>query len=168
MQKPKISIIVAVSRNLAIGKANRLLFNLPDDLKRFKRITRGHAVVMGQKTFESIGKPLPERANIIVTDMPDYKAAGTIVTHSIEEALKTAREKEKEEVFICGGGMIYRQFFPLASRLYVTVVEIEADGDTFFPDWSKDFTREISREEHIDEKTGLKYSWIDLERKKDV
>lgn len=164
MSKPKISIIVAVSKNRAIGKANRLLFDIPDDLKRFKRITKGHAIIMGQRTFESIGKPLPERANIIITDDMNYKAQGATVTHSIDEAVAEAGARENSEVFICGGGMIYRQFMPLADKLYLTLVDSEADGDTFFPDWSKDFTKEVSREEHTDEKTGIKYSWITLER----
>lgn len=164
MSKPKISIIVAVSKNRAIGKANRLLFDIPDDLKRFKRITRGHAIIMGQRTFESIGKPLPERANIIITDNMNYKASGVIITHSIDEAVAEAGVRENSEVFICGGGMIYRQFLPIADKLYLTIVDSEAEGDTFFPDWSNDFTKEVSREEHTDEKTGVKYSWITFER----
>lgn len=164
MAKPKISIVVAVSKNRAIGKANRLLFDIPDDLKRFRQITRGHAIIMGQRTFESIGKPLPDRANIIITDDMNYKAPGAIVTHSIDEAMVEAGVRENSEVFICGGGMIYRQFMPLADKLYLTLVESDADGDTYFPDWSMDFTKEVFREEHTDEKTGIKYSWITFER----
>lgn len=194
MAKPQISIIVAVSKNRAIGKANRLLFDLPDDLKRFKKITKNHTVVMGQKTFESIGRPLPDRTNIVITDNMNYRAPGAIMVHSIEEAIKKASSlspllskegsgeveksstapqpppwkggEEKNEIFIIGGGQIYRQFLPLADKLYLTIVDSEADGDTFFPDWRRDFTKEVFREERKDPKTGLRYAWIDLERKK--
>lgn len=162
---PKISIIVAVSRNRAIGMKNRLLFDLPDDLKRFKRITRSHTIVMGQRTFESIGRPLPERTNVVITDNTNYQAPGATVVHSIDEAVTKAHETEKSgEVFIIGGGMIYKQFLSRADKLYLTLVDSDAEGDTFFPDWRQDFTKETFREEHTDEKTGLKYAWINLER----
>lgn len=164
MQRPKISIVVAVGRNRAIGKENKLLFRLSDDLKRFKAITKGHPVIMGRKTFEAIGKPLPERTNIVITRNLNFKADGIMTVGSLEDALKKAGEIDSE-VFVIGGGEIYAQALPLCEKLLLTIVDSDAKGDVFFPDWRKDFTRETFREERFDEKTGLKYVWSDLERK---
>ncbi len=164
MTKAKISIVVAVtSKNAAIGNGGKLLVHISDDLKRFKAITKGHPIIMGRKTFESIGRPLPERTNIIITRNPNFKAEGCIVVSSLEEAIKKAGELDSE-IFIGGGGEIYKEALPFVDKLYLTIVESDAKGDVFFPDWRKDFTKETFREERTDEKTGLHYVWVDLER----
>ena len=108
MNKPIISIIAAVAeKNRAIGKDNKLLWHIPEDLKHFKNLTAGHVVIMGQKTFESLGKPLPNRTNIIISNNSDFNPQNVIAARSIEESLKKAKQIEKEEIFICGGGAIY-------------------------------------------------------------
>ena len=164
MSKPRISIVVAVTKkDAAVGNGGKLLFHISDDLKRFKAITRGHPIIWGRKTYESIGHPLPERTNIIVTRNPHFKAEGCIIVPSLEEALKKAGTLDSE-IFIGGGGEIYAQALPYTDKLYLTIVDSAAEGDVFFPDWRKDFTKETFREERLDEKTGLKYVWIDLER----
>ncbi len=199
--KPRINIVVAVTRkDAAIGNGGKLLHRISDDLKRFKEITRGHPVIMGRKTFESIGRPLPERTNIVITRNPDrlrsdLKSAErsdlgeVVVVSSLEEAIRKAGEIESQrlnlssdprfnllvpEIFIIGGGEIYKQALPFTDKIYLTIVESDATGDVFFPngasptgtspDWRKDFTKETFREERFDEKTGLKYTWVDLER----
>lgn len=163
---PQINIIVAIThKNRAIGKdTGELLFRISDDLKRFKSLTSGHPIIMGRKTYESIGKPLPDRTNVVVTRNSDFRAEGCVVVSSLEEALEKGREIDSEELFVIGGGEIYKQALPYTDRLYMTIVESDAEGDVFFPDWQKDFKKEISREERVDEKTGLKYVWTTLER----
>jgi dihydrofolate reductase len=157
----RISIIAAVAENGAIGKDNGLLWHIPEDMKRFRELTTGHAVVMGQKTYESIGRPLPNRTNIVLTQDPDFQAPGCVVCFSLDEALEKAGEVEKEEVFVIGGGMVYRQTLPMADRLYVTVVRGDFEGDVFFPDYSE-FRKVVSREERQDEK--YRYDFLVLER----
>ena len=136
-----ISIIVAASQNGVIGRDNQLLWRLPDDLKRFKQLTLGHPMIMGRKTFESIGKPLPGRTSIIVTRSPEYQVEGTLVVHSLEEALAVAGKLDTEEAFIIGGGEIYRQALEnnSADQIYLTLVHADSEGDTFFefPDEAK-------------------------------
>ena len=129
-----ISIIVAASENGVIGRDNQLLWRLPDDLKRFKQLTLGHPMIMGRKTFESIGRPLPGRTSIIVTRSPEYRVEGTLVAHSLEEALAVAGELDTEEVFIIGGGEIYRQALGNNSvdQIYLTLVHADSEGDAFF------------------------------------
>lgn len=164
MVHSNISIIVAVAQNFAIGLNNDLLFHLPDDLKRFKKITTGKALIMGKRTFFSLPKaPLPNRRNIVVTDIPGETFAGCESAWSIEEAL--ALVENEPEAFVIGGGMIYKQFYPLAGKLYLTLVHKDMDADTFFP--TIDFTewRETSREDLFDEKNGFHYSYLDLERR---
>lgn len=162
---PHVNIIVSVRhKSNAIGKrTGELLFRISDDLKRFKALTVGHPIIMGRKTYESIGKALPGRANIIVTRNQDFKAEECIVASSLDEAIEKAGKVDKE-IFVIGGGEIYRQAFSKADRLYLTIVESDVKGDIFFPDWRNDFKKETFREERTDEKTGLKYSWVDLER----
>lgn len=125
---------------------------------------------MGRKTFESIGRPLPDRVNIVVTRNKDFAAAGVTIVHSLEEALRLTQtlaqdtpNNENLEVFIIGGGEIYKEALPFADKIYLTVVESDAEGDVFFPDYSE-FKKETFREERRDEKTGLKYTWTDLEK----
>jgi dihydrofolate reductase len=165
-KRPKVSVIVAIqSRDNAIGKrTGELLFRISDDLKRFKNLTMGHPIIMGRKTYESIGRPLPGRTSIIVTRNPSFQATGCLVTRSIEEAIQKAGEIDTE-AFVIGGGEIYRQALPYADRLHITIVESNEAGDVFFPEWREQFKKEISREEQMDEKTGLKYTWLDLERR---
>ena len=163
-KKPIISIIVAISKaNRGIGKGPSLLWRISDDLKRFKALTLGHPIIMGQTTYESIGKPLPERTNIIVSNDDKYEARGTIVTHSIEESLEKAKEVEENEIFIIGGGQIYKQFLPLVDRLYLTIIEGEREADVFFPEYEKEFTKKISKENRVSP-DGIKYSWVILEK----
>ena len=164
-KRPKISVIVAVTeRNNSIGKdTGELLFRISDDLRRFKSLTMGHPIIMGRKTYESIGRPLPGRTNIVITRNSNFQAEGCVVVNSIEDAIKNGSEIDGE-VFVIGGGEIYRQALPYADRLHLTIVESGAEGNVFFPDWKKDFIKETFREERVDEKTGLKYAWVDLER----
>lgn len=159
--KPKISLIAAIAENSALGKNNKLIYRIPEDLKRFKEITSGHPIIMGRKTFESIGRPLPNRTNIILTHYKDFKAEGCEVVHSIEEGIEVAVKVEKNEVFVIGGGQIYEQSLSLADKLYLTVVEGEPEADTYFPDYSE-FKKLIVEESH--ETDGLKYKFLELER----
>src|SRR6201986_2763661 len=158
-----VSIVVAISENNAIGKNNQLLWYLPADLKHFKNITTGHTVIMGRKTYESVGKPLPNRRNIIITRQ-DITIEGCEVVKSIEGAL--ALSASEEEVFIVGGAEIYRQSMHLTNRIYLTVVHQKFDADSFFPEIHYDEWLETEQEDHEpDEKNKLPYSFITLERR---
>lgn len=159
----KISLIAAIaSENRALGKNNRLIYHIPEDLKRFKEITSNHSIIMGRKTFESIGQVLPKRTNIIVTGDPEYYAEGVVVVNSLDEALNYAQGKSGEkEVFVIGGGQIYQKAIGMADKLYLTIVEGNPEADTFFPDYS-DFKKVVFEENH--ENDGLKYKFLDLER----
>ncbi len=127
-----ISIIVAIAENYAIGKNNELLWHIPDDLKRFKRLTTGHPVIMGKKTYESLPfKPLPNRMNIVLTDIPGEKISGCTMAYSIDDAISKC--PDNEECFVMGGGMVYKQFLEIADKLYITYVHKYFDADTFFP-----------------------------------
>jgi len=159
--KPKISIICAISENRAIGKDNKLLWHITNDLNRFKELTSGHVVLMGRNTFLSIGRSLPNRTNIIITQDKRYKAAGCIVCYSLEEAIETAKQYEEDEIFIIGGGQIYKQTIGLVDKLYLTVVESEFEADTFFPDYSA-FKNVVF--EKSEESDGYKYKFLELER----
>lgn len=130
-----ISAIAACSKNRVIGSGNQLPWSLPADMRYFMRTTMGRHVIMGRKTFESMnGKPLPKRTNIVITRDPYYVASGTMVVHSLEEALELAKHNGEEEVFIIGGGEIYKQSLPLLDKLYITEIDLEIkNGDTFFP-----------------------------------
>ena len=134
-----ISIIVAMDRNRGIGIENRLPWRLSADLKRFRELTMGHHLIVGRKTYESIGKPLPGRQMIVVTRDPDYRAEGCSIAHSLDESIDIAAARGENEVFICGGAEIYREALGKAHRLYLTQVDAEVDADTFFPeiDWSQ-------------------------------
>jgi len=160
-----ISIIVACSKNRIIGNKGKIPWHIPDDLKRFKQITTGHPVIMGRKTFESIldflGKPLPDRTNIIVTRNGDYTVPeGCIVCTSLDEAVSKANEIDNEESFVIGGGEIYKEALPKTDKIYLTLIDKEFDGDTYFPSWN-DF-KEISKE--VMETDEFSYSFITLEK----
>jgi len=128
-----ISLVVAAAKNNAIGKDNQLLWSLPNDMKFFKSTTWAMPVVMGRKTYASMGKPLQGRLNIVITRQMDWQAEGIVVVHSLTEAILVAEAAHYKEVFVIGGGEIYREAFPLAQRIYLTRVEVELPGDTFFP-----------------------------------
>ncbi len=161
MSSPRLSMIVAVDETRAIGKDNRLLWHIPEDLKHFKELTTGHAVIMGENTYHSIGRPLPNRTNIVVTLDQTLALPGCLVVHSLDEALSVAREHEREEIFVMGGASIYRQFLPMIDRLYLTLVSGKHEADTFFPDYS-DFTR-VMNEEKCDN-GEYQFSFLVLER----
>ncbi len=159
-----ISIIVAIAENFAIGRDNQLLFHLSDDLKRFKQITTGHPVIMGRNTLLSLPKwPLPKRRNIVITDKPEDNFPDCETVFSVEEAIN--RIHDEQEAFVIGGGSLYRQFFPLANRLYLTVVHKEFEADTFFPEIIYSEWKVLSHEDHYDEINRFFFSYLNLERK---
>ncbi len=161
LSKTKVSAIAVVgARTLVLGLAGKLLWRLPGDMKRFRAITIGHPVIMGRKTFESIGRALPGRLNIVVTRNKDYKPEGVILAGSLSDGLALAKETMNEEVFIIGGGDLYKEALPFLDRLYLTLVDSDEIGDTFFPDYSqfKKVIKEESREDN-----GLKYRFVILE-----
>jgi len=160
-QKPKISIIVAVGKNREIGKNNALLWNIPEDLKHFKEITTGHAIIMGERTFYSIGRALPNRLNIVLSQNPDLKIDGVTVCGSIAQAVE-AGGKYSDEIFVIGGGMVYAQTIGLADKLYLTLVDKSFEADVFFPDYSE-FDKIVTESEQF-ESNGLKYTFIQLEK----
>lgn len=165
MTKPKISIVVGIiEKTRAIGRGSELLVRISDDLKRFKALTTGHAVIMGRKTYESIGKALPNRYNFVISRNPNYTLPDAKVCRSLEDAIVAASAVENTEVFIIGGGEIYTQALPFTNKIYLTLFHTEVEGDVLFPEY-KEFVKETHREERFDEKTGVKYTWIDLERK---
>jgi dihydrofolate reductase len=148
-----ISIIVAVAENNAIGKDNDLLWHISDDLKRFKKITTGHKIIMGKNTFLSLPvRPLPNRTSIVITDDPADNYDGCIMAYSIDDAVSKC-EKD-EECFVIGGGSVYRQFLPIADKLYLTEVCRSYEADTFFPEIASDEWELIEQEDHIDEKNN--------------
>ena len=144
--KPIISIIAAIGENRELGKNNKLLWDIPEDLQRFKHLTQGHPIIMGRTTFESIGRPLPGRTNIVITRTKDYKPEGCVVCHSVTDALSQADNIDTDEIFIIGGGKIYQQTIDLADKLYLTLVKASFLADTFFPDYSH-FNKQILSEE---------------------
>lgn len=162
-----ISIIVAVSENGVIGKDNQLLWHLGSDLKRFKALTTGHTVVMGRNTFLSIGRALPNRRNVVLSSsMKNGEIAQLEIFPSMDEFLKTVGKEE--EVFIIGGGQIYHQFLSLATRVYLTRVHTQVEGDTFFADLNPNEWVEIAKEElKSDEKNDYDFDFIDYHRCKE-
>jgi len=157
-----VSIIVAIGENHAIGKNNQLLWHMPNDLKHFKDITSGRTIIMGRKTFDSVGKPLPRRRNIVVTRQ-DITIPGCEVVKSIEDGLALC--KDEDEVFIGGGAEIYKLAMHLTDRIYLTIIHKSFDADTFFPEIDKLEWKEVKREDfEPDEKNPLPYSFITLER----
>lgn len=182
-------MIAAIGKNRGLGKDNKLLWKIPEDFKRYVALTVGHTLIMGRKTYDSIGRPLPRRTNIIVTRDQNFQAAGCIICHSLDDALVEAKkveanphppfghlppsadakalaDKEGEgkslEIFINGGAQIYEQALPLADKLYLTVVDQEAEADAFFPAYEDQFKKITFRQD--DEFNGLRYSFLELER----
>ncbi|WP_316830052.1 dihydrofolate reductase [Pedobacter aquatilis] len=161
-----LSIAVATGENFEIGKNNQLLWHMPADLKFFKQTTSGHTVIMGRKTFDSVGRPLPNRRNIVITRDTKLKIDGVEVVNSLAEALKITANEDKP-VFIVGGAEIYRQALPETDTLYLTTIHHTFDADTFFPEIDKNEWKIISSEPHkADEKNIYDYTFEVLERKK--
>lgn len=154
-----MSIIAAIGNNRELGRDNKLLWHIPEDLKRFKLLTTGHPVIMGRTTFESIGKKLPDRINIIISHNKNYNAEGCTVVHSMGEAIEIAKANEREEFFVIGGGQIYAQAIYFADKLYLTVVDGSFTADTYFPDYSS-YKRIIAKKEGKD--INYKYTFYDL------
>ncbi|RCH56441.1 dihydrofolate reductase [Mucilaginibacter hurinus] len=158
-----VNIIVATSSNNAIGKNNQLLWHMPNDLKHFKEKTTGHTIIMGRKTFDSVGKPLPRRRNIVITRQ-HITIEGCEVVHSLAGALDLCIEED--EVFIVGGAEIYRQALDITDRIYLTIIHEFFEGDTFFPELDNLEWKESTRDDRQpDEKHAFPYSFITLERR---
>ena len=158
----RISLIAALADNRVIGNKNRLPWRLPADLRHFKRVTMGKPLVMGRKTWESIGKPLPGRMNIVVSRDTTFQAEGCVVVHSIEQALDAAAGAD--EVMIIGGADLYAQVLPRADRLYLTEVRAHVEGDSWFPDIAREDWIEVERERHrADESNGYDYDFVVLD-----
>ena len=161
-----ISAIVATAKNNVIGKDNQIPWYLPADLSYFKKTTLEHHLIMGRNCFRSIGRPLPKRTNIVVTRDPFFTAEGVLVAHSLEEALGMALDGDESEVFVIGGGEIYRETADLWDRIYLTEVDVEMEGDVFFPETDPAEWNEIWRESHLpDERNEWAYVFRVLERK---
>jgi dihydrofolate reductase len=161
-----VSLIVAMSENRVIGREGGLPWHLPADLKRFKRLTEGHHVVMGRRTWETLDGPLPVRTNVVVTRQREFRADGAIVMHSLEGALQEAGNAGDEEVFIAGGADIYAAALPLVDRLYLTIVHAEVEGDTFFPECDLAAWRLVEEERHeIDDRHAHAFSFRTYERR---
>jgi len=159
-----LTIIAAVAKNNALGKNNQLIWHLPADLKRFKKITSGHHVIMGRKTFDSLGKPLPNRTTIIITRNANFKAAGCIIVNSLTEAVKIAAIDENP--FILGGAEIYKQAIDVADILDLTIVHKEFDADVFFPEIDPTIWKETSREDlKADDKNKYDYSFVTFKKR---
>lgn len=162
-QKPILSAIAAMSENRVIGIENQLPWHLPADLKHFKTLTTGHPILMGRKTYESIGRPLPNRTNIIITRNADFTAPGCVVVTSIEDAITRAAEENAQEIFIIGGAEVYKQLLPHVQRIYLTIVHEQFAGDAFFPELDLKEWKEVERETHAaDENNAYSYSFITL------
>ena len=160
-----ISLIAAIGKNKVIGNKNALPWSLPADMKHFKELTAGKPVIMGRKTFESIGNPLPNRTNIIITSNPDYKAEGCTIVHSLNEALKVA--ENQEEVMIIGGAKIYKEFLPKANKMYLTLIDADFEGDAYFPEYNIEEWEETSYEEQERDKDNpYNYTFLVLTRKR--
>ncbi len=162
--KPRVSVIAALARNRVIGIENRLPWRLPEDLAHFKALTLNHPILMGRKTFESLGRPLPGRTNVVITRNAQYRPDGCVVADSIPAAIALCRNAD--EVFFIGGAELYAQAIPLADRLYLTEVDIEAQGDAWFPDYDPGTFREVSRESHTGQKGDtLRFDFVVYERR---
>lgn len=165
-----ISLIAALTENRVIGKNNDLPWHLPDDMKYFMQTTKGHHVIMGRKNYDSIPekfRPLPNRTNIVVTRQKNFVAQGCTVVNSIEEGLQIAKANSEKEVFIIGGSEIYNQSFAKATRLYLTEILTQLDGDTYFPEFNKNQWKEVSRTHHLaDERHKFPFDFVVFERDK--
>jgi len=161
-----ISHIVAMTKNKLIGKANKLPWHLPADMEYFKEKTIGHVVIMGRKNYEAEGKPLSQRTNIIVTSKANYHAPNCIIVNNMEEAINKAGSIEKDEIFIVGGGEIYKQTMNIINKLYLTVIDLEMDGDVFYPDIDLNSWKMISKNKYQkDKENPYDHTYFVYERK---
>jgi dihydrofolate reductase len=158
----QLSIIVAIANNQVIGINNTLPWHLPEDLKRFRALTTGHHIIMGRKTYESLGRLLPGRTTVIVTRNKDYQLEGALIAHSLEASIALCHNDD--EVFLIGGAELYQDGLKLADKLYITEVDLTVDGDAFFPEFDVNLWQESSREAHISAQ-GLPFSYITFIRK---
>ena len=164
LAQPQVSLIAAMAENGAIGRDNSLPWRLPEDLKRFKALTLGKTVLMGRKTCESIGRPLPGRRNLVLTRDAGWRADGVTVVHSLGQALGCARDAE--ELVAIGGAEVYRLLMPFARRIYLTVVHADIAGDTFFPDFDPTQWADVECRNHpADERNAYSFTFVTLERK---
>ncbi len=169
-----LSLISAVAKNGVIGVANTLLWDLPADMKHFRNTTSGHTVIMGRKTYESIGRPLPNRKNIVITRDASYMKDGIDVVNSLEEAIRLVtlehgkefeENQDEVEAFVIGGGEIYKQAIDKAQKLYITEVHQDFEGDTLFPEIDKAIWKEVSREDHTEDDTNkIPYSFVEYKK----
>ena len=157
-----LSIIVAIADNGVIGINNSLPWHLPEDLQRFKLLTTGHHIIMGRKTYESLGRLLPGRITVIVTRNADYKLEGALIAHSLESAIALC--KNDDEVFVIGGAELYKDSLKIADKLYITEVDLTVEGDAFFPKFDKDLWKETSREANTSAQ-GLSFGYVTYTRK---
>lgn len=159
----RLSLIVAMSRNRVIGRAGTLPWRLNADLRRFKRLTTGHPLIMGRKTFESIGRVLPERTSIIITRQLEFQPAGVLVAHSLDEAIQLAGDSD--EAFIIGGAQIYREALSRVDRMYITAVDADLPGDTFFPTYDDSQWQLVERaDQPLDDKNSLACRFLVYDR----
>lgn len=166
----KVAMIVAMAENRVIGRNNKLPWYLPKDLQYFKQVTMGKPILMGRKTYESIGRPLPGRTNIVMTRDPDWKVEGVKTVHSLEEAMNLAASiaeiDGQQELMIIGGDQIYQTALPRVDRIYLTEVHAEVEGDTYFPDFDRGGWAEIGREDFAAEGPNpYNYSFVVLDRR---
>ncbi len=160
-----ITIIAAVAEQNALGKDNQLIWHLPADLRRFKKVTSGHPIIMGRKTFESLGRPLPNRTNIVITRNKDYHLDGIVVAHSLEGAIEKAQQID-EQIFIIGGATIYKKAIEIADFLDITHVHHSFEADAFFPEIDTSIWEEVTNESFkADEKNKYNYSFVRYQRK---
>jgi dihydrofolate reductase len=162
---PSIALIAAFTENRVLGKDNQLIWHLPKDMRFFKTKTMGYPVIMGRKTFESFGKPLPGRTNIIITRNPDYHAEGTIVVLSLDDAIAEAKKHTSDTIFIAGGSEIYHMALPVADTMYLTHIHTQLDGDAFFPQFPESEWH-VTEKEHspADEKHAYSFDFVTWKR----
>jgi dihydrofolate reductase len=160
--RARVALIAAVARNRTIGRGNAMPWRLPEDLRRFRTLTMGHAVIMGRKTFESIGSPLAGRSNIVVTRSLEWSRPGCVAARSLEAAL--AAVEESRHAFVIGGAEIYALALPHAGRMHITEIERDFDGDAFFPEFDRSHWREVSRERRAGGAEGFDYAFVEYRR----
>ncbi|MVM36556.1 dihydrofolate reductase [Spirosoma sp. HMF3257] len=161
----KISLIAAVAENGVIGLNNDMPWHLPDDFAFFKRKTSHHPIIMGRKSLEALGKPLPNRTNIVITRNPDFTADGVTIVHTLEDAIANTKAINQMEIFIIGGAEIYKLALPLATTLYLTEIHQAYEGDAYFPDFDKSEWQEVSRKPHpADERHAVAFDFVEYER----
>ena len=160
-----LSLIAALAKNRVIGRDGDIPWRIPEDWQHFKRVTTGHPIIMGRKTYQSIGKPLAGRTNIVVTRNRDLEIAGSVIKHSLEDALAFAAPLSSDEVFVIGGERLYTDALPKANKLYLTLVDLEVEGDTFFPAYDDTEWLETERQENSSERGKPAFTFVTLERR---